>query len=163
MSFPTRPNIFQSIQTHAHTVCKRTHVHAISPFVLTLLYFHKTRKANESSWCKCHEASHYGLLRWEEWVALTHTHTHSELDKMRMNYNERPEGHWRLLNKLKSQWFFNKSSPKANFCHRGLALWIVWHACLQSACLVQGYVSACPLHQSLQLSLRSLNKLPPLI
>lgn len=89
---------------------KHMHIYTVSPFVLNLKYCHETRKINGSRWCKCHEASHYGLLRREDW---DYTHT----DKMRINYNERPEGHWWLLNNLKSQRFFNKSSPKANFCH----------------------------------------------
>lgn len=37
------------------------------------------------------------------------------LDGIRMNYDERPEGHWQLLNELKSQRFFNKCSPEVNF------------------------------------------------
>lgn len=78
MSFPTRPNIFQSIQTHAHMQTnKHTPVFTISPFVLDLDHYHKTSQINHSRWCKCHEASHYGLLRRDEWVKHTPTHTNT--------------------------------------------------------------------------------------
>lgn len=94
-AFPPGPTYFNQYK-HVH-VCVRTHIHAISPFVLTLLYFHKTRKVNESSWCKCHEASRYGLLRWEEWVALTHSYKHTHTLRTWQNENELQWKTWRPL------------------------------------------------------------------
>lgn len=135
MSFPTRPNIFQSTETHAHM---QTNAHTqFHYFCYTILYLYNARKVNESGWYKCHLVSHaVGAVRRAHTACWTRKHA-PKLPNMKMNYNERAKGNWKLLNQLKSQRFFNKSSPKANFCPLGLALWIARYTCLQCM-LVQG-------------------------
>lgn len=65
-------------------------------------------------------------------VLHLHTHTHS------VNYNERTEGHWQLLNKLKSQRFFNKPFTQGQF----LPLWSAfWNSltCMPALCVLMPF------------------------